>query len=326
MLRIAVTDDWQAVAPQCADWAALSGKAEVQFFARPFANEDDAARALADFDVILPMRERMRFPKSLLQRLPRLRMLALTGMGTRHVDMEYCNAQGILCCGSGVYTPASTAEFALALILAAARHIAQGDAEMHAGRFQERIGLGMTLEGKTLGVIGVGRIGGQVAGYGRALGMRVIGWSQNLSAEQAQKAGVERVSKDELLQHADVITLHLIYSDRSRHTLGANDLALIKQDAILVNTSRGPLIDEAALVAALNARRFTAALDVYDQEPLPVDHPLRSTPNTLLTPHLGFGTQQIFAEFYGQSVENILAYMQDKPLRVLNPEALARPA
>jgi phosphoglycerate dehydrogenase-like enzyme len=324
MLRVAVTDDWQNAAAGCADWSALAGVGEVEFFSRPFANEREAARALADFDVILPMRERMQFPRSLLQQLPRVRLLALTGMGTRHVDIEYCNERGILCCGSGAYSPAATAEFTLALILAAARHVPRADAAMRVGEFQENVPLGLVLEGATLGIIGLGRIGARVASYGRALGMRVLAWSQNLTEEQAKNAGAERATKERLLQQSDIVSLHLILSERSRNIVGATELALMKPGAILVNTSRGPLIDETALLASLHAGRIIAAVDVYNEEPLPPQHPLRSAPNTVLTPHLGFGTSQVFAVFYRESVENIQAFMRGTPLRVLNPEALKR--
>jgi phosphoglycerate dehydrogenase-like enzyme len=321
MLRVAVIDDWQGVAHRCAEWTALEGKTQVQFFAKPFTDEDTAAQVLSEFNIIVPMRERTRFSKSLLQRLPNLRLLALTGSGTRHVDMEYCNQHGILCCGSGSsHSPTAPAELTLGLMLAAARHIAAADAAIRAGEFQEHIGFGTVLEGKTLGLIGLGRIGARVAAYGRALGMQVIAWSQHLTDEYAHSAGAKLVTKDALLQHADVVSLHLIYSARSHHTLGATELALMKQGAILVNTSRGPLIDEAALLVSLLAGRITAALDVYNEEPLPADHPLRTLDNTVLTPHLGFVTQPRFVEFYGQSIENILGYINHAPLRVLNPE------
>lgn len=322
-MRIAIIDDWQNVARDCADWSGLAARAELQFFTDAFIDVAAAAQALAEFGIILPMRERTAFSRALLTQLPRLRMLALTGMGTRHVDVEYCNEHGIVCCGSGQYSPAATAEFTLGLILAAARHITRGDANLRHGRFQHDIPLGIALEGKTLGVIGVGRIGAQVAAYGRALGMQVIGWSQHLTDEQAAMAGVTRVSKQQLLSSADVLSLHMVYSPRTHHLLKAEDLSLIKAGAILVNTSRGPLIEEAALVNELRTGRFMAALDVYDQEPLPINHPLRALPNTLLTPHLGFGTQHVFKSFYQQSIENILGFMDDKPLRVLNAEALS---
>lgn len=323
-MRVAIIDDWQAVAKSCADWGPLAARAELQFFTEAFVSVDAAARALGDFDIILPMRERTQLKRDLLERLPRLRMLALTGNGTRHVDMDYCNERGIPCCSSGTYSPAATAEFTLGLMLAAARHIAAGDANMRSGRFQHGIPLGIALEGKTLGIIGVGRIGTRVAAYGRALGMKVLGWSPNLTEENAAAAGVTRVDKQQLLSGADVISLHVVYSPRSHHLLKAEDLALIKPGAILVNTARGPLIDEAALLEVLGNGQIVAALDVYEQEPVPVHHPLRDLPNVVLTPHLGFAAQHVFDGFYQQSIENILGFMDGKPLRVMNPEALAR--
>ncbi len=321
-MKVAIIDDWQEAARRNADWTQLAARAELQFFVEPFETVDAAATALADFDVIVPMRERTRLQLDLLERLPRLRLLALTGSGVRHVDVDYCNRHGILCCGSGGRSPASTAEFALGLMLTAARNIAACDANMRSGRFQHGLPLGIALEGKTLGVIGVGRIGTRVASYGKALGMQVLGWSQNLTDEQAAAAGVTRVGKQQLLSSADVVSLHVVYSPRSHHLLKEEDLALLKPGAILVNTARGPLIDETALLEVLSKGQISAALDVYDQEPLPAQHPLRVLPNVVLTPHQGFSTQQVFAGFYQQCVENILAFMDGTPVRVLNPQAL----
>jgi phosphoglycerate dehydrogenase-like enzyme len=243
--------------------------------------------------------------------------LALTGYGTRHVDMSYCAEHGIVCCGSGSSSPTGPAELTLGLMLAASRQIAAGDAAMRHDGFQGGIALGRTLEGQTLGVIGLGRIGARVAAYARAFGMRVIAWSSNLTDQQAQQAGVLHVNKDELLRQADIVSVHLVLSARSRATLGAAELALMKPGALLVNTSRGALIDEAALLDALGSGRIRAALDVYDQEPLPAGHPLRTARNTVLTPHLGFTTERTFSQFYGESVENILAYLDGHPIRVV---------
>ena len=316
-LEVAVIDDWQNAARAAADWSKLETRARVQFFSEPFTDEDAAAAALAPFTVIVPMRERLPFPRSQLRRLPRLRLLALTGYGTRHVDMSYCAEHGIVCCGSGSSSPTGPAELTLGLMLAASRQIAAGDAAMRHDGFQGGIALGRTLEGQTLGVIGLGRIGARVAAYARAFGMRVIAWSSNLTDQQAQQAGVLHVNKDELLRQADIVSVHLVLSARSRATLGAAELALMKPGALLVNTSRGALIDEAALLDALGSGRIRAALDVYDQEPLPVGHPLRTARNTVLTPHLGFTTERTFSQFYGESVENILAYLDGHPIRVV---------
>jgi len=321
---IAVIDDWQDHARRCTDWSALEARADIRWHVAPLGGQAETVAALAGCDVIVPMRERTLFDAALLQRLPRLKLLALTGMALRHVDVDYCNAHGILCCGSGSYSAAATAELALGLMLAAARRIPQGDADIRAGGFQERVAAGYALEGRTLGIIGVGRIGTRVAQYGRALGMQVLGWSRTLTPEKAAAAGVTAAGKQQLLRAADVVSLHVTYSPAARHLLGAAELALMKPGALLVNTARGPLVDEAALLAALQAGRLSAALDVFDVEPLPAGHPLRSAPNTVLTPHLGFGTQAVFTAFYGESVENILAWLRRAPLRVLNPEALPR--
>ena len=322
MVRVAVLDDWQQVAADCADWSTLSPRAEPVFYNKHFESEDALVRALEGFEIICPMRERTWFPRGLLVRLPELRLLALTGMGVRHIDIQTCAEQKILCCGSGTYSVAQTAEMALALMLAGARDLVAGDAAIRAGRFQEGTGLGYALEGLTLGLIGLGKIGSRVAGYARALGMRVLAWSPNLDQARASASGAELVSKEYLLREADVVSLHLVLSDSTRSVLGAPDLALMKYGALLVNTARGGLVDETALLAALNAGRLRAALDVYEREPLPPDHPLRRAPGTVLTPHLGFSTHATFRSFYGQSVENILAFLEGRPLRVLNPEVL----
>jgi phosphoglycerate dehydrogenase-like enzyme len=317
-LNVAVIDDWQGVAQHCADWSPLQRRAEVTFESRPFADDEERVRALAAADIIVPMRERTQFHRQLLERLPRLRMLALTGYGLRHVDAAYCDEHAIICSASGAYAPAGTAEFTLGLLLAAARHIPQADAAMRRGDFQAQMPLGTVLEGSTLGIIGLGRIGARLAAYGRALGMHVIAWSQNLSSERAREAGAEYCSKDELLRQADVITLHLVLSDRTRGIIGAQEFAAMKPGALLINTSRGPLVQEAALIEALRSGRITAGLDVYDQEPLPSQHALRSMPNVVLTPHLGFCTTSAFAQFYGESIENILGFLDGTPLRVVN--------
>ncbi|MBV8397522.1 MAG: D-2-hydroxyacid dehydrogenase family protein [Acetobacteraceae bacterium] len=325
MTRIAVLDDWQDVARGCADWSQVEARAEVVFFHGALGSVDEAAAALADFDLVLTMRERTAFPAALVQRLPKLRMLGMTGARAASIDVAALTAQGVVVCNTGgEKSGAATAELALGLILAAVRRIAAGDASIRAGRFQEGVGMGPVLEGKTLGVIGLGRIGGRMARYGQALGMHVLAWSQNLTAERAEAAGARLVSKAELLERADAVSLHLVLSDRTRGVLSAPDLARMKQGAVLVNTSRGPLVDEAALIDALRAGRIFAGLDVYDREPLPPEHPLRSAPNCVLTPHLGYCVNEVFAQFYGETVENTLAFLDGKPVRVVNPEALDR--
>lgn len=325
MTKVAVLDDWQSVARTSADWSKLMARAEVVFFSHAFADENDAAKQLADFDIVLSMRERTPLPGTLINRLPKLRMLGMTGARNASLDTAACTARGIVVCNTqgGGANESATAELALGLLIAAARGIPTGDANVHDGKFQEGVPVGITLAGKTLGVIGLGRLGGHMARYGKALNMHVLAWSQNLTAEKAQAAGATLVSKDELMARSDAVSIHLVLSDRTRGLIGAADLARMKPGAILVNTSRGPIVDEAALLDALHARRIVAALDVFDREPLPLNDKLRSAPNTVLTPHLGYGVRETWEQFYPQSLENALAFLDGKPLRVVNPEALA---
>jgi phosphoglycerate dehydrogenase-like enzyme len=237
------------------------------------------------------------------------------------MDFDALNARSIVVSHTGgTHSTAATAELALGLLLSAARHIPRADASVRKGGFQGGVPVGQVLEGKTLGVIGLGKIGSKMARYGQALGMRVLAWSQNMTEEKAAAAGAKRVDKAVLLSESDAISLHLVLSDRTRGIIGAQDLARMKPDAILVNTSRGPLVDEAALVEKLENGKLIAALDVYAQEPLPADHPLRSQPNAILTPHLGYCTREVYSQFYGDSIENVLAFLDGKPIRVLtNP-------
>jgi phosphoglycerate dehydrogenase-like enzyme len=228
----------------------------------------------------------------------------------------------VVCHTVGTGSEAATAELALGLLLAAARDIPAADANLRAGRFQEGLAVGIGLAGKTMGIIGMGRLGTHLCRYCRALDMQVLGWSPNLTPAMAQAAGATYAAKEELLTRSDAVSIHLVLSPRSRGLIGASDLALLKPGAILINTSRGPIVDEAALVEAVRARRIIAALDVYDREPLPADHPLRTAPNTVLTPHLGYGVRETWDQFYPQSVENALAFLDGKPVRVLHPETL----
>ena len=317
-MKIGVLDDWQGVARGAADWAPLQARADVVFLSEPFADEDAAAAGLAEVRVLTPMRERTAFPGSLLRRLPNLKMIALTGGRAQTLDLAACAAQRILVSNTGGNLGSiGTAELTLGLLLAAARCIPQGDAAIRAGGFQGGVPVGPVLDGKTLGIVGLGKIGARVGRYGQALGMSVLAWSQNLTADAAREAGAERVEKDELLARSDAISLHLVLSPRSRGIIGAAEIARMKPGAILLNTSRGPLIDEAALLDAVGAGRIVAGLDVYDREPLPPAHPLRTAPNTVLTPHLGYGTREMFVIFYRDSIENILAFLDGKPIRVL---------
>ncbi len=326
-IRVAVIDDWQNIAARSADWLALQEKAEVVFFQKnfPAGTEEEASKELSGFDVILLMRERSSFREPMLKLLPRLKMISATGAKTPHIDADYCTKNGIVISQSTASVAGYAAEMTLALMLSAARKVPMGDANMRAGKFQDGVGLGTVLRGRTLGVIGLGKIGSDMARYGKVLGMRVIAWSQNLSDEKAQEVGAERVEKDQLLAQSDVVTLHLVLSERSKGVLGARELALMKDGAILVNTSRGPLVNENALLDVLQAGRITAALDVYDVEPLPSNHPIRNAPNTVLSPHLGFSTKEVFHGFYQGAIDNIVAFLDGSPTRVANPDVLKQP-
>jgi phosphoglycerate dehydrogenase-like enzyme len=313
-MKIAVLDDWQGVAKTSADWSELAARAEIRFFEDAVADEDTAAARLEDFDIVMSMRERTPFPAGLIARLPKLKMLSVTGARNKSADLKALAARGVVVTRTEAGEDGSaTAELALALMLAATRRIAAGDASIRAGRFQEGIAPGFTLRGRTLGLIGLGRLGAKMADYGRALGMSVIAWSPNLTPERAAAGGAEWADKDDLLKRADVISLHMVLAPATTGIIGARELGLVRPGTIIVNTSRGPLIDEAALLDALNAGRIIAGLDVYNREPLPADHPLRQAPNTVLSPHLGYCVQENFAVFYRQSIENVLAFLDGKP-------------
>ena len=322
MVKIAILDDWQDVARESADWSALASRAELTFFADAFAGEDQAAAALADFEILLTMRERTAFPESLIRRLPKLRMIGITGAAVATLDVAACTRQGILVCntaGGGPGAPYATAELALGLLIAAARAIPAADAAMRAGGFQHGIPVGISLAGKTLGIVGLGRLGSRMAHYGAALEMNVIAWSPNLDEAKARKAGARFVDKSELMAASDAISIHMVLSARSRGVIGAEDIGRMKQGAILINTSRGPLVDEGALVAAVEAGKIVVALDVFDREPLPMDHPLRRASHTVLTPHLGYAVAETWRDFYPRSIENALAFLDGAPIRVVNP-------
>lgn len=319
--KVAVLDDWQGVARSSTDWSQLSSVADVVFFEDAFHDEDDAVEKLTDFKIVLSMRERTPLPRSLIDRLPRLRMLGITGSGNRSLDVSACTARGVVVCNTGSAARDATAELALGLLLAAARAIPAADANIRGGHFQEGLPVGLSLAGKTIGIVGVGRLGSCMARYCQALGMEVLAWSPNLTAGKARAAGAAFVSKEELFSRSHAISIHVVLSPRSRGLIGAADISRMKPGAILVNTSRGPIVDETALLEAVRAGRIVAALDVYDREPLPPNHPLRSAPNTVMTPHLGYGVHETWKEFYEQSLENALAFLKGAPVRVINPEA-----
>jgi phosphoglycerate dehydrogenase-like enzyme len=316
MARIAVLDDYQRAAHRFADWGSLKPH-EVSFFHAPLGDPDAIVEALRPFDIIAVMRERTAFPAAVIERLPNLKLIVTTGARNASIDVKAAAARGITVCGTeGQNHP--TPELTWALILALARKIPAADAAMRAGAWQEGIAPGFGLKGQTLGLLGLGRLGGTVARIGAAFGMKLIAWSNNLTAERAQEFGAALVDKPTLFRSADVLTIHMVLGPRSRGLVGAADLALMKPTAYLVNTSRGPIIDEAALLATLKAGKIAGAgIDVYGQEPLPADHPLRGVSNTVLTPHLGYVTADTYEVFYPQTVEGIRAYLAGRPVRVI---------
>ncbi|MFF4733539.1 D-2-hydroxyacid dehydrogenase family protein [Streptomyces mirabilis] len=315
--RCAVLDDFQNVASTCADWSTLSDRVEVVSFTEHFATEDDLAAALADFDFVVTLRERVPFPESLLNRLPRLKLLIASGMRNSVIDYAAAKAGGVTVCGTqSSSTP--PVELTWALLLGLARGIVQeNNALRDGGPWQSTVGA--DLHSRTLGLLGLGKIGSRVAQIALAFGMEVTAWSQNLTKERADEVGVELASsKEELLANSDFISVHLALSDRTRGLLGAAELALLKPTAYLINTSRAAIVDQDALLAALHEGRIAGAgVDVFDVEPLPDNHPMRTAPRLLATPHLGYVSRANYARYYGQALEDIQAYLDGAPVRVL---------
>lgn len=317
-LRIAILDDYQGVARTMADWASLPPGSELHTYGDHLNDELAIAERLAGFDVVVAMRERTPFPRTLLAQLPRLRLLVTTGMRNAAIDVAAAHASGVVVCGTEGL-PYPTAELTWALILALARQVPREDRATRSGAWQTTLGAGLC--GKTLGVLGLGRLGSRVAHIGAAFGMEILAWSPNLTAERADQAGARLVAFDALLRQADVVTIHLVLGARTRGLLDARELGLMKRTAYPVNTSRGPIVDESALVRALSEGAIAGAgLDVFDEEPLPGGHPLLGLPNTVLTPHLGYVTAETYRIFYGQALEDIHAYLRGEPVRVLTAE------
>jgi phosphoglycerate dehydrogenase-like enzyme len=314
MTRVAVLDDYQGRAHELADWSSLGPAVEVTYFHRPMAGEE-LALALSGFEVLVLMRERTALPRGLLERLPDLRLVVTTGMGNRSVDMAYLGERGVVVSGTQG-GGASTIEVTWALILSVLKRVTIEDRAMREGSWQ--LALPADLYDTTLGLAGLGRLGSAMVPVAKAFGMEVIAWSEHLTEERARQAGAHLVSKEELLRQSDVLSIHLVLSERTRGLFGAGDLALMKPTAVLVNTSRGPIVDEVALVDALKSGQIAAAgLDVFDREPIPPDHPLLSLENAVLTPHLGYVTERGFRAMYGQAVEDIAAFLRGKPVRVI---------
>jgi phosphoglycerate dehydrogenase-like enzyme len=317
MKRVAILDDYQQVWQQYADWSVLDGRVEVTSFADHLFDEDALAARLAPFEVVVAMRERTPFPASLIDRLPALECIITTGPFNAVIDIDHAAAKGITVCGTGGAL-FNTAELTWALILACARHVPTEDRIIKAGGWMTTVGT--DLYGATLGLCGAGRLGGIVAGVAKAFGMKVIAWSQNLTDERAAEIGAVRVDKDTLFREADIVSIHLVLSDRTRHLVGERELGLMKPSGILVNTSRGPIVDEAALARALAARTIrSAGIDVFGIEPLPADHPFRSLDNIVTTPHLGYVTEGCYRIFFGDIVEDLVAWLDGAPIRLVQP-------
>ena len=315
-MRVAILDDYLNVALELGDWSSLHGKAELFVFDKPFASQDEAAEKLAKFEIIVGMRERTAFSSNLLKRLPNLKLLITTGMRNRSFDMEAATEQGITICGTDS-AGQPTAELTWAILLGLACQIPAHDRGMKSGQWQTK--LNGNVGGKTLGVVGLGKLGSAVARVGLAFGMKVIAWSQNLTDERAAEVGAIRVEKKTLLSQSDYISIHLILSDRSRGLIGAEELKQMKPSAYLVNTSRGPIVDEDALLEALQNHKIAGAgIDVYSEEPLPVGSPFRTLDNVLLTPHMGYVATNNISRMYSDAAEDIAAFLDGNPVRVLN--------
>ena len=319
MTRIAILDDYRNEALECADWSVLKD-CEIRVFDAPFDDEEAVAVSLAGFEVAVAMRERTPFPAALLKKLPDLRLLVTTGMRNLSIDLEAARGLGISVAGTGLL-PYPASEHAWALILGLMKRIPAEDAAMHKGGWQ--IGLTEGLSGKTLAILGLGKLGVRVAKVGLAFDMKVIAWSQNLDSDTCAKAGAALVDKEELFREADVLTVHTVLSERTRGLIGAREFSWMKPSAYLINTSRGPIVDEAALVEALESRRIAGAgIDVYVTEPLPTKHPLRRLDNTLLTGHTGYVCKENFEFAYADAVDDIRAWLAGEPLRVLNQSTI----
>jgi len=315
-LRCAILDDYFKLSLTSADWSKITDRVDLTVFEAPFASQDDAAAKLKDFEIICAMREHTPFPRAMFERLPGLKLLITSGMRNNSIDMAAAQVKkGVVC---GTHWPRDpTAPLAMGLILELTRNIGRENARMHAGEYLQKY-VGIEIEGKTLGVVGLGKLGAKVSGLAKAFGMNVIAWSPNLSAERCKEVGVTYATKEELFSTADIITIHVVLSDRSRGLVEAADLARMKPTSYLVNTARGPIVDEGALLETLKARKIAgAAVDVFSVEPLPVDHPFRKLDNLVLTPHLGYVTKETFIAHYNQMLEGIDAWFRGEPARRL---------
>jgi D-3-phosphoglycerate dehydrogenase len=319
-LRCAILDDYQNVALKLADWSKITKDVEIKVFTEAVRRTDaDTIRDVKDFDIVVMMRERTRFLRPVIEGLPKLKLLITTGAHNASIDMKACQERGITVCSTTSYGNPTTG-IAFGLMLELTRRIGWENARMKAGE-PWQLTLGMDIEGKTLGLVGLGKLGARAAGVGKAFGMKVIAWSQNLTPERCKEVGAEYVSKDDLFKNADFLSIHVQLGERNRGLITARELGLMKKTAYLINTSRGPIVDEKALIAALTNKQIGGAgLDVFDIEPLPVDHPFRKLDNVVLTPHLGYVSQQNYERYYPDICENIRGFLDGKPVRVIHPK------
>jgi D-3-phosphoglycerate dehydrogenase len=316
MVRAAILDDYQNVAMAFADWSPIAKDVEIKVFNKPFGSQDEAIKALQGFAVVVGMRERTPFPRKVVEALPDLKLLITTGARNNSFDIKACAERGVTVCGTGA-AGSPTTGIAFGLMLELTRRIGFENARLKAGAPWQTT-IGRDLEGLTLGILGLGKLGQRSAAVGKAFGMKTITWSQNLTEEKAKAAGADYVSKDDLFRNADFVTIHLVLSDRSRDLVGAKELGLMKKSAYLINTSRGPIVDEKALIAVLQSKSIAGAgLDVFDIEPLPLDHPFRKMDNVVITPHLGYVSEQNYRKYFPDIVEDIRAWLDGKLVRVI---------
>jgi phosphoglycerate dehydrogenase-like enzyme len=316
-VRCAILDDYQNVALKLADWSKVKDAVDIKVFREHLGGADNVVAALQGFEIVIAMRERTAFPKKIIDALPNLKLLITTGMRNASIDTEAAKARGVAVCGTGTFGN-PTSGVAIGLMLELTRRIGYENARLHSGALWQTT-IGLDLEGLTLGVLGLGKLGSRTANIAKAFGMKVIAWSQNLTAEKCREAGVEYAAKDELFRQSDFITIHVVLSQRSRGLIGAGELGLMKPSAFLINTSRGPIVDQAALIAALRERKIAGAgLDVFDTEPLPLDHPFRKMDNVVITPHLGYVSEQNYRRYFSDAVDDIRAFLDGKPARVLS--------
>jgi D-3-phosphoglycerate dehydrogenase len=316
-IRCAILDDYQSVALKLADWAKIKDQLEIRVFNEHLGASDKVIAALQGFAIIVAMRERTAFSKTVIDALPDLKLLITTGMRNASIDTDAAKARGVTVCGTGTFGN-PTSGVAIGLMLELTRRIGYENARLHAGALWQTT-IGLDLEGMTLGILGLGKLGARTAGIAKAFGMKVIAWSQNLTFEKCRNAGVDYAAKDDLFRQSDFITIHVVLSGRTRGLIGAAELALMKPTAFLINTSRGPIVDEAALITALRQRKIAGAgLDVFDVEPLPLDHPFRKMENVVITPHLGYVSEQNYRRYFADVVEDIKGFLDGKPVRVLS--------